>query len=226
MVSAPATSWIWRQSRPASRQRGPRGDHAVFGEVPAPFAPGVHSGAENVERFGRAHRCDPPARARALDAVVVGEQRHGGQLHLHADLQVGRQRALDHLAQDDEPLVGQLHRGDGKRLKGVRGGVGRGRRDSGFRCSSTAFPGSTTRRTPVCRWRRPDWGSCSRAAGRRRCRTAGHLLPIRCGISGRRRWRTIRRSRVLGLSTSGTGPEYPAASTKLKRVPVLPQGRR
>src|SRR5208283_1887304 len=36
-------------------QRGARGDHTVFGEVPAPFAPGMHSGSEDVERFGCAH---------------------------------------------------------------------------------------------------------------------------------------------------------------------------
>ena len=47
---------------------------------------------------------------------------HGGQLHLHADLQVGGQRALDHLAQHDQSLVGQLDRGDGERLEGIRGG--------------------------------------------------------------------------------------------------------
>ena len=36
-------------------QCGARGDHAVFGEVAAPLAPGVHPGAEDVERFGCAH---------------------------------------------------------------------------------------------------------------------------------------------------------------------------
>ena len=68
---------------------------------------------------------DPPRVHDALDAVVVGEQRHGGQLHLHADLQVGRQRALDHLAQHDQTLAGQLHRGHGERLERIRRGVRR-----------------------------------------------------------------------------------------------------
>src|SRR5262249_39834734 len=36
-------------------QGGARGGHPVFGEVVAPLAPGVHPGAEDVERFGRTH---------------------------------------------------------------------------------------------------------------------------------------------------------------------------
>ena len=40
--------------QPGLGQCGARGDHAVFGEVAAPFAPRVHPGAEDVERFGRA----------------------------------------------------------------------------------------------------------------------------------------------------------------------------
>ncbi len=39
---------------------------------------------------------DPP-RVRCMYTVVVGEQRHGRQLHLHADLQIGGQR-YDHLS--------------------------------------------------------------------------------------------------------------------------------
>ena len=35
-------------------------------------------------------------------------------------------RALDHLAEHDESLVGEFDRGDGERLEGIRGGVGRG----------------------------------------------------------------------------------------------------
>src|SRR6202007_2873871 len=44
------------------RECGARGDHTVFGEVSAPFAPGVHSGAEYVQGFGRTHhlRRSPP----------------------------------------------------------------------------------------------------------------------------------------------------------------------
>ena len=33
-------------------QGGACGDDAVFGEVASPFAPGMHAGAEDVERFG------------------------------------------------------------------------------------------------------------------------------------------------------------------------------
>jgi hypothetical protein len=55
----------------------------------------------------------------ALDAVVVDIERHGGQFHLDADLQVSGQRALDDLAQHDQTFVGQLHGGNGERLKRV-----------------------------------------------------------------------------------------------------------
>src|SRR6516165_1657927 len=36
-------------------QGGAGGDHTVLGEVPAPLAPGMHPGAEDVERLGCAH---------------------------------------------------------------------------------------------------------------------------------------------------------------------------
>src|SRR3954454_9862555 len=72
--------------------------------------------------------CDPPGVYDALDAVVVGEQRHGRQLHLHADLEIFGQRAVDDLAQNDQPLVGELDRGNGERLEGIRRWIrGRGR---------------------------------------------------------------------------------------------------
>ena len=41
--------------QPGLGQRGPRGHHAVFGEVPTPFSPRVHARTQDVQRFGCAH---------------------------------------------------------------------------------------------------------------------------------------------------------------------------
>ena len=71
------------------------------------------------------HR-DPPGVDDALDAVVVGEQRHRRQLHLHADLEVGGEGALDDLAEHDQALLGELTAATANGSNGSGDGYGGG----------------------------------------------------------------------------------------------------
>src|SRR5580692_9168496 len=105
MVSAPATSWICRQSRPASASAARAATtpysvksrpHLPHGCIPAPR---MYNGSGVLIRRSSlmpllliTSLCfvagTPPGVDDALDAGVVGEQGHGRQLHLHPDLEV------------------------------------------------------------------------------------------------------------------------------------------
>src|SRR5437588_10738232 len=100
MVSAPATSWIWRQSRPASASaaRAATTPYSVKSRPHLPHgcmpAPRMYSGsgafmrpASLVPLLLIASLCivagTPPGVHDAFDPVGIGEQGHRGQFHLH-----------------------------------------------------------------------------------------------------------------------------------------------
>ena len=55
--------------------------------------------------------------------LVVGVEGVELELHLHADVQLGRAHVLGDLTEHDDALVVELHRGDGVGLEGIRGEV-------------------------------------------------------------------------------------------------------
>ncbi len=147
MVSAPVTGWIWRQSSPASANAARAATTPYSVKSPAPFAPRVHAGAEDVQRFRTHLTTFHACTMRSTPMRSTPSSVNSGIVVSSISMPTLRSAASvpsDHLAQHDDSLLGQLHRGDRERLERVRRRIRRGRADAGFRCSSTAFRGSTT----------------------------------------------------------------------------------